>query len=84
MHARQTHIDALKCIGSQLIVLHHFSAYGPLSEALHRLSPALAGWIFDTTGSYDLAIYATLATIVVTIPLTYLMKKPHELASRLR
>lgn len=47
MHARQTHIDALKCIGSQLIVLHHFSAYGPLSEALHRLSPALAGWLYD-------------------------------------
>jgi peptidoglycan/LPS O-acetylase OafA/YrhL len=44
---RQTHVDALKCIGSQLIVLHHFSAYGPLSEALHRLAPALAGWFYD-------------------------------------
>ena len=48
------------------------------------VGPVFYGWIFDTMGSYDLAIYATLATIVVTIPLTYLMKKPHELASRLR
>lgn len=44
---RQTHIDALKCIGSQLIVLHHFCAYGPLAEAAHRLAPALAGWFYD-------------------------------------
>jgi peptidoglycan/LPS O-acetylase OafA/YrhL len=47
MQARQTHIDALKCIGSQLIVLHHFCAYGPLADALHRLAPALAGWFYD-------------------------------------
>lgn len=47
MTRRQTHVDALKCIGSQLIVLHHFSAYGPLSETLHRLAPALAGWLYD-------------------------------------
>lgn len=47
MQARQTHIDALKCIGSQLIVLHHFTAYGPLADALHRLAPALAGWFYD-------------------------------------
>ncbi|MEK9804337.1 MAG: acyltransferase, partial [Curvibacter sp.] len=46
MQARQTHIDALKCIGSQLIVLHHFTAYGPLADALHRLAPALAGWFY--------------------------------------
>lgn len=44
---RQTLVDALKCIGSQLIVLHHFSAYGPLSDALHHLTPALAGWLYD-------------------------------------
>ncbi len=44
---RQTHIDALKCIGSQLIVLHHFSAYGPLADAAHRLAPALSGWLYD-------------------------------------
>lgn len=47
MHARQMHLDALKAAGAQLIVLHHFSAYGPLADALHRLMPALAGWLYD-------------------------------------
>ncbi len=47
MQARQIHIDALKCIGSQLVVLHHFSAYGPLADAAHRLAPALSGWFYD-------------------------------------
>lgn len=47
MLTRQTHIDALKCIGSQLVVLHHFSVYGPLADAAHRMAPALAGWLYD-------------------------------------
>ncbi len=47
MQARQTHIDALKCIGSQLIVLHHFSAYGPLADAAALAAPALMGWLYD-------------------------------------
>ncbi len=47
MQSRQIHIDALKCVGSQLIVLHHFSAYGPLADAAHRLAPALSGWLYD-------------------------------------
>jgi len=38
------------------------------------------GWIFDTKGSYDIAIYATLATILITIPLTYMLKKNHGAA----
>ena len=48
MQARQTHLDALKLLGAQLIVLHHLSAYGPLAEDLHQLAPALAGWFYDT------------------------------------
>ncbi|QKO21344.1 acyltransferase [Rhodoferax sp. BAB1] len=47
MLTRQTHIDALKCIGSQLIVLHHFSAYGPLADAAALAAPALMGWLYD-------------------------------------
>ena len=38
------------------------------------VGPVFYGWIFDTTGSYDLAIYASMATIVFAIPLTYLLK----------
>ena len=47
MQARQTHLDALKALGAQLIVLHHLCAYGPLAEDAHRLLPALAGWLYD-------------------------------------
>lgn len=44
---RQTHIDALKVIASQLIVLHHFVAYGPLATALGEAAPALTDWFYD-------------------------------------
>lgn len=47
MQARQTHIDALKLIGSQLIVLHHFAAYGPLADAMSRAAPSLSAWLYD-------------------------------------
>jgi peptidoglycan/LPS O-acetylase OafA/YrhL len=40
-------IDALKALASQLIVLHHFSAYGPLAEALDELLPSLSAWLYD-------------------------------------
>lgn len=43
--ARQTHIDALKFLAAQLIVLHHFALYGPLSEDLAQASPEVAGWL---------------------------------------
>ena len=33
--ARYPLIDVLKALAAQFIVLHHFSAYGPVSEALH-------------------------------------------------
>ena len=45
--------------------------------------PVFYGWVFDTRGSYDLAIYASLATIVMSIPLVYLLRKPQEVAIRL-
>ncbi|NMM19686.1 MAG: acyltransferase [Rhodoferax sp.] len=44
---RQTHIDALKLIAAQLIVLHHFVAYGPLADALSDAAPALTDWFFE-------------------------------------
>ena len=37
-------IDALKAIGSQLIVLHHLAFYGPMSDWTHQLAPGLVGW----------------------------------------
>jgi peptidoglycan/LPS O-acetylase OafA/YrhL len=47
MRSRHTHIDALKLIGSQLIVLHHFAAYGPLADAMSRAAPSLSAWLYD-------------------------------------
>lgn len=45
MPPRQTHIDALKCAAAQLIVLHHFALYGPLSQGLAQAAPDLAQWL---------------------------------------
>lgn len=46
MSRRQTHIDAAKVLASHLIVLHHFTAYGPLSAALEHAIPTLTEWFF--------------------------------------
>lgn len=40
-------IDAFKAIASQLIVLHHLSAYGPLSVAAQPVLPGTLGWLYD-------------------------------------
>lgn len=63
MLKRQTHIDALKIIASQLIVLHHFSAYGPLSEAMYEALPRVAAWLHD---------YARMAVQVFLVLAGYL------------
>jgi peptidoglycan/LPS O-acetylase OafA/YrhL len=47
MQARHTHLDALKILGAQLIVLHHLTAYGPISVALDQHVPTLAAWFYD-------------------------------------
>lgn len=45
--SRMACIDALKAISSQLIVLHHLSFYGPMSDAAHSLAPGLIDWLSD-------------------------------------
>lgn len=40
-------VDALKAVASQLIVLHHLSAYGPLTETVQEMAPGLMAWLFD-------------------------------------
>ncbi len=40
-------IDAFKAIASQLIVLHHLAAYGPLSDAVQQAAPGLISWLYD-------------------------------------
>lgn len=38
---RLLHVDALKALAAQLIVLHHLSAYGPIADAVQSLLPGL-------------------------------------------
>ncbi|PTT75115.1 GTP cyclohydrolase [Pelomonas sp. HMWF004] len=40
---RLPHIDALKALAAQAIVLHHLVSYGPIARAAHAALPALAG-----------------------------------------
>lgn len=40
---RLPHLDALKALAAQVIVLHHLVSYGPIARAAHEALPALAG-----------------------------------------
>ena len=40
-------IDALKAIAALLVLLNHFSSYGPLSAAARSAFPEISGWLFD-------------------------------------
>lgn len=75
MHHRQTHIDALKLIAAQLIVLHHFAAYGPLSDVLEAVAPRLSDWLFD---------YGRMAVQVFLVIAGFLAAKSLAPAGRLR
>jgi MFS family permease len=47
------------------------------------VGPVFYGWVFDNTESYDLAIYASVAVILPGLPLTYMLRKPREVAKSL-
>ncbi len=40
-------IDGLKTVASQLIVLHHLIAYGPLPGVLRTVAPGPVDWLYD-------------------------------------
>jgi peptidoglycan/LPS O-acetylase OafA/YrhL len=44
---RQLHLDLIKLMAAQLIVLHHFAVYGPLAKALNLADPDLSDWFYD-------------------------------------
>ncbi|MDE2861387.1 MAG: MFS transporter [Chloroflexota bacterium] len=48
------------------------------------VGPVFYGWVFDTRGSYDLAIYASIGTILVSLPLLFFMRKPSAVALSVR
>lgn len=45
--ARYPLIDVLKAFAAQCIVLHHFSAYGPVSDAAQRIAPGLITVLYE-------------------------------------
>lgn len=44
---RLLHVDALKALAAQAIVLHHLAAYGPVAETVQSLWPALIDVLYD-------------------------------------
>lgn len=47
MHRRHIHIDLAKILAAQFIVLHHFTAYGPLAQSWGTSTAALTDWLFE-------------------------------------
>ena len=46
MIERSITIDVLKVVAAQLIVWHHFSAYGPMAETMRLVWPQLLEWLY--------------------------------------
>ena len=40
-------IDALKAVAAMLVLLNHFSSYGPLAATVREAFPGVFGWLFD-------------------------------------
>jgi len=40
-------IDALKAVAAMLVLLNHFSSYGPLAATAREAFPAVFGWLFE-------------------------------------
>ena len=40
-------IDALKAVAALLVLLNHFSSYGPIAAQMRETFPALFGWLFE-------------------------------------
>ena len=40
-------VDALKALGCSLIVWHHLAFYGPMSDVVHGVAPALMNWLYS-------------------------------------
>ena len=47
MAVRYPLVDLLKALAAQCIVLHHFSAYGPLSDAARQVLPGMVNGLYD-------------------------------------
>lgn len=56
---RDSLIDFIKALASQLIVIHHLALYGPMADAVYPAAPTLVQWV------HDYALMAVQAFLVV-------------------
>jgi len=76
-------VDVLKVVAAQLIVWHHFAAYGPMAETMKQQWPQLLDWlyfdarqavqVFLVVGGF-LAAQSVMRT-TVTDPVTQILKR---------
>lgn len=72
---RQPAIDVLKVFASQLIVLHHLSAYGPVADAVEEALPGLIAWLYDY-GRMAVQVFLVLGGYLAAQPLMQAMRGP--------
>lgn len=53
----------MRAAAAQLIVLHHLSIYGPVSEALRRVAPGLIGWL-DEYGRMAVQVFLVMGGLM--------------------
>ena len=78
---RQSAIDALKVFASQLIVLHHLSAYGPVADAVEEALPGLIAWLYDY-GRMAVQVFLVLGGYLAAQPLMQAMRGPISALAR--
>lgn len=83
MLERSFTVDVLKVVAAQLIVWHHFAAYGPMAETMKRQWPQLIDWLyFDARQAVQVFLVVggflaaqSLMRTTVTDPVTQILKR---------
>lgn len=78
---RQPAIDVLKVLASQLIVLHHLSAYGPVADAVEAALPGLIAWLYNH-GRTAVQVFLVLGGYLAVQPLMRAMSGPMSALAR--
>lgn len=73
---RNSTIDVLKALASQIIVMHHLLLYTPMSPALQAEWPALLGFIADE-GRYVVQIFLVIGGYLACQSLFSMLERDH-------
>lgn len=76
---RNSTIDLLKALASQIIVLHHLLLYTPMADALQVFAPVLLGLISDE-GRYVVQIFLVIGGYLASQSLFSMLERQHTLA----